>query len=178
MRAILVSVIALITACAANPAWVERPARAASAKLTQPTKPLSSFAKYELKPMVISNAIVENAGKLKEAQELEQSLNEKILPLLESWHAGGSGLLLVETELISLRIVGRVTRFFLGGLTPGFSHMDLDLRLIDATTGEEIANVKIRRKATNAGAAFSGVGDQTVDDYVVAVVYDYLSENY
>ena len=116
MRAILVPVIVLMTACVASPSWVERPARAASAKLKQPTRPLSSFAEYELKPMVFSNVIVENAGTLKQAQELQSLYNGKILPLFESWHADGSGLLLVETELISMRIVSRVMRFF-GGLS-------------------------------------------------------------
>ena len=111
--------------------------------------------------MVFSNVIVENTGKLKQAQELQSLYNGRILPLFESWHAGGSGLLLVETELISMRIVSRVMRFFGGAWFPGLSHIDMDLRLIDATTGEEIANVQIRKKTTNYGAAFSGVSDET-----------------
>lgn len=181
-RAILVFVIAFLTACATNPEKVQAVADAESAKLESPTKPLSSFAEYELKPMVFSSGIRQEEGKLEEAQEFEQNLNEKLLPLLESWRVAsseGSGdTLSIETELTTLRVVSRGARFWTGTWA-GDSFINMDLRLIDTGTGDEIADVHIRRNATaSAGGWTIGKSDQNLDEYIVSIVYDYLSDNY
>jgi len=178
----LIVVTAFLTACAANPARVEAPAQAAADKLAPPAKPLSSFAKYELKPMVFDSAIEESEGKLKKAQELEQSLNQRLMPLLNRWRGasdkGSSGTLSIETQLINLRIIGGGTRFFTPTVVVGDSRINMDLQLINTTTGDEIASVQIRASARRWGSAYTGIGDETLDDYVVAIVYDYLSGNY
>ena len=54
----------------------------------------------------------------------------------------------------------------------------MDLLLVNTTTGDEIANVQIRTSARKWGSAYTGMSDDTIDDYVVAIVYDYLSDNY
>ena len=182
MRAILVFVIAFLTACAANPEKVQAVADAESARLTPPTKPLSSFAEYEFRPMMFSSAIEEEKGKLEEAQEFEQNLNEKLLPLLESWRVasseGSSDRLSIETELTGLRIISGGARFWAGAYA-GNSFIDMDLRLVDTGTGDEIANVRIRRNAGAMSGAWSfGKSDQNLDEYVVSIIYDYLSDNY
>ena len=182
MRVILALVMVFLPACAVSPDRVEAPARAAADKLEPPTKPLSSFAEYELKPMVFNNAIEKDEGKLKKAQEFEQSLNSRLLPLLESWHVSSnednSDSLLIETKLINLRIISNATRFWTPTVAVGDSHIDMDLRLVNTTTGDEIANVRIRTRARKWGSAYTGISDETLDEYVVAIVYGYLSDNY
>ena len=84
----------------------------------------------------------------------------------------------IETKLINLRIIGGTTRFWTPSIAVGDSRIDLDLRLVDATTGDEVANVEIRANARKWGSAYTGVSDETIDDYVVAIVYDYLSDHY
>jgi curli biogenesis system outer membrane secretion channel CsgG len=178
----LIFVIALLTACAADPEKVQAVADAESARLQRPTRPLSSFTVFELKPMVFSTAIEEEKGKLEEAQEFEQNLNDKLLPLLESWNAasneGSRGTLSIETELTGLRIISGGARFWAGAFA-GDSFIDMDLRLIDTGTGEEIADVRIQRNAGAMGGAWSiGKSDQNLDEYIVSIVYDYLSDSY
>ena len=182
MKAVLVFFIALLTACAADPEKVQAVADVESAKLDRPTRPLSSFSAFELNPMVFSVAIKEEEGKLEEAQEFEQNLNDKLLPLLESWNAasnqGSSGALSIETELTGLRIVSGGARFWAGAFA-GDSFIDMDLRLVDKGTGEEIANVRIQRNAGAMGGGWSiGKTDQNLDEYIVTIIYDYLSDNY
>jgi hypothetical protein len=182
MKAIFVFVIALLAACAADPGKVQAVADAESARLERPTRPLSSFSGFELKPMVFSTAIKEEEGKLEEAQEFEQNLNGKLLPLLESWNAarkeGSRGTLSIETELKGLRIISGGARFWAGAFA-GDSFIDVDLRLIDAGTGEEIADVRVQRNAGAMGGAWSiGKSDQNLDEYIVTIIYDYLSDNY
>ena len=182
MKAVLVLFIALLTACAADPEKVQAVADVESAKLDRPTRPLSSFSAFELNPMVFSVAIKEEEGKLEEAQEFEQNLNDKLLPLLESWNAasnqGSSGALSIETELTGLRIVSGGARFWAGPFA-GDSFIDMDLRLIDKGTGEEIADVRIQRNAGAMGGSWSiGKTDQNLDEYIVTIIYDYLSDNY
>ena len=182
MRAILAFMIAILTACAISPARVEAPARAAAKKLESPTKPLSSFAEYDLKPMVFSNAIEGDKGKLEKARELRRSLNDRLLPLLESWHVSGnedaSDSLSIETELINLRVVSGVVRTWTPTVAVGDSHIDINLRLVNTTTGDAIANLEIRTRARRWGSAYTGVSDETLDEYVVAIVYNYLSDNH
>ena len=182
MKAVLVFFIALLTACAADPEKVQAVADVESARLDRPTRPLSSFSAFELNPMVFSVAIKEEEGKLEEAQEFEQNLNDKLLPLLESWNAasnqGSSGALSIETELTGLRIVSGGARFWAGAFA-GDSFIDMDLRLVDKGTGEEIANVRIQRNAGAMGGGWSiGKTDQNLDEYIVTIIYDYLSDNY
>jgi hypothetical protein len=182
MRAILVLVIAVLTACAANPQRVEAPAQAEADKLTPPTKSLSSFSHFELKPMAFDDAIEADEGRRKKAEAFEQSLRQRLSPLLESWRVTGndasSDSLSIETKLVRLRIVSKATRQFTPSVAVGDSHIDMDLRLTDTTTGDEIANLQIRAKARQWGSAYTGVSDDTLDDYVVAVVHKYLSDNY
>ena len=54
----------------------------------------------------------------------------------------------------------------------------MDLRLIDSNTGDEISNVQIRANARKWGSGFTGVSDDTLDEYVVAIIYDYLADNF
>jgi hypothetical protein len=132
--------------------------------------------------MAIDDAIEANKGNLGKAQALEKSLGERVSPLLASWNAtGGEGrrdTLLIETKLVELRIVSKATRQFTPAIAVGKSYIYMDLRLANAATGDEIANAEIRARATQWGSAYSGVSDDTLDEYVVAVVYKYLSDNY
>ena len=182
MKAILVFVMALLAACAADPEKVQAVADAESARLERPIRPLSRFSVFQLKPMAFSTAIEEEEGKLEEAQEFEQNLNDKLLPLLESWNAaskeGSRGTLSIETELQGLKIVSGGARFWAGAFA-GDSFIDMDLRLIDADTGEAIADVRVQRNAGAMGGAWSiGKSDQNLDEYIVSIVYDYLSDSY
>lgn len=181
MRVIVTSLLLLLAGCAANPEKVQQVADDEAARLQAPTKPLSSFAEYELKPMTFAGAIEAEERKLTEAREFEQNLRAKILPLLEEWRessTGGLGTLLIESEIKGLRIVSGGARFWAGAFA-GESFIDLDLRLIYDATGEAISDVRIYRDAGSMAGAWSiGRSDQNLDEYMVTIIHEYLSDNY
>ena len=68
MRALVIVVIAgLMAACAADPARVQAVAEQESSRLEKASKPLSSFAEFELRPMTFTDGIMQEEGKLEEA---------------------------------------------------------------------------------------------------------------
>jgi len=181
MRVITISLLVLLTACAADPAKVQRVAEEEAERLPAPSKQLSSFAEYELKSMTFADAIKAEEGKLEEGQEFEKNLQAKILPLLQEWResgTGGQGTLFIEPALRKIRIISGGSRFWAGAFT-GDSFIDMDLKLVDGATGESIGNVKVYRNASAMTGAWSiGKSDQNLDDYIVSIVHEYLSDNY
>jgi curli biogenesis system outer membrane secretion channel CsgG len=183
MRTVFLFVIAgLLTACAADPAKVQDVAAEEAERLAPPTRPLSEFAEFELAAMTFDDAIVQESGKMEEAQEFESNLQAKLDPLLANWNAGGSesavGTLSIEANLVRLKIVSGGARFWAGAFA-GDSFLDLDLRLVDKSSGEVISDVQVRRNADSMTGAWSvGKSDQNLDEYVVSIIHQYLSDNY
>ena len=119
---------------------------------------------------------------MREAREFESAFHDKIAPLLLDWDdaniEGASGKLIVETKLERLKVVSGGARFWAGGLA-GESYIDMNLRLIDASSGAVISQVLIRRSASAMTGAWSiGKSDQNLDQYVVSIVYQYLTSYY
>jgi len=181
MRVITISLLVLLTACAADPAKVQQVAEEEADRLPAPSKQLSSFAEYELKSMTFADAIKAEEGKLEEAQEFEQNLQAKISPLLEEWRASateGQGTLFIEPRLNKIRVISGGNRFWAGAFA-GDSFIEMDLNLVDGVTGESIGDVKVYRNASAMTGSWSiGKSDQNLDDYIVSIVHEYLSDNY
>jgi hypothetical protein len=183
MRLLTTILIAgLLTACAADPAKVQQVAENEAARLETPTKLLSSFAVFELDEMTFSAEIQQEEKKMKEAREFEDNFNAKVTPLLDGWNAappdGADGTLLIQVHLDRLHIVSGGSRFWIGAWA-GDSFIEIDLQLIDGATNEVIADVPIRRDANSMTGAWSvGKSDQNLDEYVVSIVHEYLSDSY
>lgn len=183
MKTISVILIAgLLTACAADPAKVEAVAKDEAARLQPPTRLLSTFNSFELQEMTLGESVQGEEGKIEEAREFEANLRSKIQPLLNNWnateHVGGGGTLLIQPHVSRLKIVSGGARFWAGAFA-GDSYIDMDLRLTDGSNGEEIVHVIIRRDADSMAGAWSfGKSDKNLDDYVVTIVYEYLTDHY
>ncbi len=179
---IVVVVVGLLAACAADPARVQAVAEQESSRLEKASKPLSSFAEFELRPMTFTDGIMQEEGKLEEAREFEGNLIAKLSPLLDEWNAAGqsgaSGKLGIKIHIEGLRIIGGANRFWAGALA-GDSFIDLDLQLIDETAGAAISKVRIYRDSDAMTGGWSvGKSDQNLDDYLVSIVHQYLMDNY
>lgn len=181
----LPSVIALsvfLVACAADPAKVADVAAAEAERLAPPSRPLSSFANFELAPMVYSDEIKAEEGKMAEAREFENAYQAKLKPLLAEWNSGiregASSTLVIESRLTGLKIVSGGARFWAGAFA-GDSFIDMDLRLVDKDSGGPVAVVRVYRDADSMTGAWSiGKSDQNLDAYIVSIVESYLKDSY
>ena len=110
------------------------------AQLKAPTKPLSGYANFEFAKMGYSPEVSDDDAKLKYADKLEKMLNTKLSPLFEQWQASGngSGTLVIEPLVESLRIVSGGARFWIGAMA-GSSNIEMSVKLIDKETGSTIA---------------------------------------
>lgn len=182
MKSIVLVLCIILSGCAANPQKLELVGKTESARLAPPTKPFSSFANYELRPMVLSPAVQGEPGKVKAAGELENTLRAKLQPLFDQWKAaalsGRSGTLIIEPQLASLKIVSGGARFWAGALA-GDSSIDMDLVITDQTTGHQVAKPRIIRNADAMTGGWSiGKSDQNLLDYIASIAYEYLTVNY
>ena len=177
----LVSWIILL-GCAANPRTLESVAKTESARMAPPAKRFVGYANYELKRMVLSPAVQYEAGKVKVAGELENTLRAKLKPLFDQWKTaasiGRSGTLVVEPQLAFLKVVSGGARFW-GGAFAGDSSIDMDLVITDQTTRQQVAKARITRNADSMTGMWSiGQSDENLLEYIASIAYQYLKDNY
>lgn len=182
MNKFAVVILVLLAGCAANPEKLQDVGVAEASRMTKPSKPLASFASYEIRPMTLSDQVRGEQGRVDQAAILEQKISRILEPLFGNWSRSEaperSGTLYVATHLVSLRIVSGGARFWAGGFA-GDSQIDLDLTLTDSGTGEIIAKSRVARGAGGIAGAWSiGKSDRNLHDYIAAIVYEYLSASY
>lgn len=183
MKFLMGAAIVLLAGCAATPESLESVATTESARMAAPSRPFSSFASYELKPMTLSPAVMKEHGKVERAAELDARLRQKLEPLFDEWRSAApgakrSGRLVVEPQLASLKVVSGGARFWAGAMA-GDSSIDLDLAMTDGDTGQLIAKPRITLKADAMTGGWSiGKSDDNLLDYIAAVSYQYLKDHY
>jgi hypothetical protein len=182
MRVSVILLLFIFVGCAADPRSLELVGKTEALRMSAPARKLSTFASYELKPMVLSPFVQNDAAKVKVAADLENAIRTKLQPLLDEWIAapmdGRSGTLSIEPRLAYLRVVSSGARFFAGAL-PGESNIDMDLVLTEQATGQPIAKTRINRNASAfTGGVSVGKTDQNLLDYIVSITYHYLTTYY
>jgi len=182
MRYALLVALVVLAGCAANPETVQSVAATESARLNKPSRPFSTFAHYELRPMARGPAVEREAGKVEEAEDLENRMKNVIDPLLAQWEAAPaadrSGTLVIEPRLASLKVVSGGARFWAGAWA-GDSHIDIDLYITEKESGTIIANPRLKMEADAMAGGWSvGATDQNLLDYVASTAREYLVSNY
>jgi hypothetical protein len=181
MKIIFAIAILIFAGCAASPEKLETVGRRESGRMAPPTKRFSSYALYELKPMILAPVLRDEERKVKAAGELEAVLRAKIQPLLNDWQAapaeGRSGTLTIEPQLADLRIISGGARFWAGAFA-GDSNIDMDLSITDQSSSQ-IAKPRISQHAGALAGGYSiGKTDQNLLDYIASTAYFYLKDNY
>ena len=175
--------IALTAVCASDPAKRAEVATTESARLAPPSRSLSAFNSFQLEAMALSAEVRQDPKKVEVAQQLEEKLRAKVLPLLEGWgsradRSGGTKTLVIRPTLVSLRVVSGGARFWAGAFV-GDSSVDLDLEIVDGEASSVLARPRISRSASAMGGAWSvGATDKNLLDYIVDISHQYLSDSY
>ena len=181
MRTAVLVLCIILSGCAASPEKLDSVGKTGAAQMVPPLRRFSSYASYELKPMVLGPAVQVAPEKVKAAGELEKTLRAKLQPLLEQWNAASSdrsGTLVIEPQLASLRIISGGARFWAGAFA-GESNIDMDLAVTDQGTGQQIAKPRITLKADAMAGAWSvGKSDQNLLDYIASIAHAYMTMNY
>jgi uncharacterized protein DUF4410 len=151
-------------------------------RLSLPIKPLSSYSNFKLENLVLNDETRLKEDKTKVAKELDVKLHAKLLPLLNEWSSNKnnneSGTLVIKPQLHQLHVVSAGARFWIGGMA-GESRIDMDLKIIDAQTGKEIARPRIMITASAMSGGWSvGATDKNLLNYIADISYEYLKNNY
>jgi len=175
--------VTVLAGCASDPARRENIVKGHSATLPAPTAPLSSYGRFELKPMQIVDGVSNDAAKAEVAKDLERRIQERMQPMFARWSAESTGVrsaktLIVQPRITKLRVIGGATRFFAGAFA-GDSSIAMDLELRDAATGTVVANPTIARNANAFAGAYSvGSTDQNLLGYIADIATQYLEEHH
>jgi len=185
MKHLLIPVVAvaLVVGCASDPARRTKAAMEESARLAAPVTPLSSYGKFDLKPMEMAPEVANDAAKAAVAKDLEARVQARVQPLLAQWNAqaanspAASKALIVRPRAIKIRMIGGANRFFAGAFA-GDSSVDMDLELQDAATGAVIAKPRIARTANAMAGAWSvGATDRNLLEYIADIASQYLQDH-
>jgi hypothetical protein len=175
-----VIVVAVLAGCASDPGRRTRIAAEESARLSAPTTPLSSYGKFELKPMAMGPEVVNDPSKVAVAKDLGARVQARIQPVLAQWNAQTSNsaaagkTLIVQPRAMRIQVFSGATRFFAGAIA-GDSSIDMDLELKDAATGKVVASPRIIRSASAMAGAWSvGATDRNLMEYVADIATQYL----
>ncbi|MDH5669064.1 MAG: hypothetical protein OEY86_13735 [Nitrospira sp.] len=184
MKYLAVAMFALmVVGCASDPARRAAVAEEEVGRLAPPTRALSEFRDYELKPIAMSSGVMADEAKVDVSKDLGSRITTRVTPLLDRWRAKKSegaeaGVLIIEPKVQELRVISAAARFFLGYMM-GDSFVDIDVRLTDSATGQVIAIPRIRRSASAWGGTWSiGMTDQNLLDYITDIVHRYLEVHY
>lgn len=169
-------------AAAADDVKIEEPQIAEDARNPPPKVALGSFQRFELAPVAMGAPFTEYKANVVAREKLQANLDERAKPLIEEWNARGAGdaprTLKIEPEIRYVRFITGGKRFW-GGAFAGGSSILLKVRLIDAATGELVAEPDFYQHANAMGAAWSfGGTDKHMLIRVSSMVAEYLKANY
>ena len=185
MKHIAVVLLTLVLAsCSSTPRLsMTEVAMQEAARMPKTAVLLSSYTKFELKKMALSDAVAANEGKVAAANTLDSLLQSRLSSLLTQWEInaqdkGTEKVLVIQPTLQRLRIVSGGARFWVGAWA-GDSEIDMDLVLTDGISRNKVGTARVSRNAdAYAGGWTVGATDQNLDNYIVEIAYQYLLNNY
>jgi len=90
----------VLAGCASDPARRQNIVKEHSAKLPAPTASLSSYGKFELKPMEMVDDVANDAAKASVAKDLEARIQERMQPMFARWSAESGGASSAKTLIV------------------------------------------------------------------------------
>ena len=176
-------VVAVLTGCAGDPGRRDRIIKEQSGRLPPPTVSLSSYQKFELRPVAMVDSVADDDAKAAVAKDLDRRIQERIQPMFARWNADSgsatstANTLIVQPRVTRLRVISGGLRA-VAGAWAGESSIAMDLELRDAATSAVVASPNISRSADAFAGAWSfGATDQNLLNYIADIAVQYLQEN-
>lgn len=142
-----------------------------------PSEALSDFQHFQLMPATISDKAAHEADAF---AEINTYLEQRIGSTIAAWdnRTQTGRTLRIEPHIDDLKYVSSGARFFAGDFA-GSSAVVMHLKLIDAETGQVIANPEFYQRAAAEGGTWSfGGTDKGMLARIATVAQQYLQRNY
>ena len=172
---LLLFALALSTPVAARPPAVGR-----DAVNPPPPVALSTYDRFEIRPVALPDDVARHKGNRVARQYLQVDLDERVPKLLAPWNERGPGarLLSIRPEVEQIRFITGGKRLLTGGFS-GSSWAVLRLDLVEAGTGEVVAEPQFLQHANSIAAGYSlGAADKLMLARLADMAAAYLHDNY
>ena len=178
---VIILLSALLAGCASGPQNHQTIVNDAASTLEPPQEKLSKFSNFTLAPMKVSDPIQADEKKAKIANLIEDKLSLNLSRLLANWNQSlnaSNRKILIEPELLSLRVISGSSRYWAGPFA-GNSSIQLKLTILDIDSNTVIGSPVISKEASSlAGAWSTGATDLNLLGYIVDISVQYLKNNY
>jgi hypothetical protein len=147
-----------------------------------PSLALGSFDRIEVSRIDMPENYASQKANKKALASLQKNLDEKIASTLTEWNARTPSndpprVLQLQPRVEKIKFIGGGARFFAGALA-GKSAVLMRVRMIDAATGDVIADPEFYQHAAAMSGAWSmGGADNAMLARVTSLIVDYLNAN-
>ena len=142
---------------------------------------LSAFAKFEVRPIAMGAPYKGQEANEKALKKIQENFDLRVNPKVTAWSANASTsgkTLRIEPYIQDLKFVNATARVWSGAMS-GSSAVLLRMRLIDASTGAEVAHPQFFQRAAAMGGAWTlGATDNNMLVRITELAAKYLESNY
>lgn len=169
--------------CAFHPSWAGEEIRPSVERNAAPSVQLDHYARFELKPVQLPALYAGQETNEKARGSVQDNLQQGLGQWVaqrnaEPVRAEPARTLVIEPVIEKVRFISGGKRFFAGAFA-GSSRILLRLRLIDAASGEVVAQPEFYQHARGmAGAWTVGGADNAMLARVASLARDYVAANY
>ena len=146
-----------------------------------PAQALSAFSKFEVVPIAMGAPYKGQEANEKALKKIQENFDLRVNPKVASWNANASAsgkTLRIEPYIQDIKFVNATARVWSGAMS-GSSAVLLRMRLIDASTGTEIAHPQFFQRAAAMGGAWTlGATDNNMLIRIADLAAKYLDSNY
>lgn len=145
-----------------------------------PSEMLSSFSQFELGPITMNEPYAGQDPNERAATKIEEYLQRRLDPLFRQWGEAPKPdkprSLRIEPHIESITFISGGARYFAGALA-GSSDVVLQLKLVDADSGQVIATPRFHRHSSG-NQGFMGIADNEMLNSVASLAGEYVRNNY
>jgi hypothetical protein len=147
-----------------------------------PKYEFSRYEKFIAEPIVIAEQFREQNANIGAAATIQEHLNNKLNPLLQSWNKDTKTselkTLVIKPRIEAIKFIGAGARFWVGGLA-GNSGVLMRVNIVDQKTGEIIGNPEFYQHANATAGGWSvGGTDYAMLNRISDLIVQYMSDNY
>ncbi|HUO78966.1 MAG TPA: hypothetical protein VMU00_02385 [Steroidobacteraceae bacterium] len=156
----------------------------ARAQLTNPppSRPLSAYGAFELRPAELDAAEAREKGKAQVAGQVQQQLDALVAPIVAGWNQKppleGAPRLVISPRIDIIKKVSGTARVW-SGAWAGDSYITMHVRFVEQPGDTVVAEPRFHQRASAVSGAWTfGGQDKDMLRRIAQLIADYLQANY